>query len=256
MSRFNFTSFFYVITCAALLVVSCQGLKQQENAVQDASFVNGSLVFLGVSPRLSNHDNAIQNALTDAARRFSFFDSVSGTVTRREQAGGNAMNFLADKNYALQYDKDLEKYKDRLEIIKTFENNNAVFVVARADTANISVPRYMGHSYAKQRPKWVDTPPVISGHIVYVGHSGFLSSHADAVIRSYENAVTGIIESITTQIINTQNNYLNSYSAFGFEITSTTATNASCTLRNFYIVESWTDPATNNVWTLAVSRGD
>lgn len=250
------------------LVVPCHGSGRQQQEipplttelstqVNESPVTQNDLIFLGVSPRFSNRDISIQTALKDAARRFSFFHSVSGSVVRHEQIGGGVFNFHVDRSYTLQYDDELEKFIEQLEydpLVDIFENSNAVFIVTRV-VSNVSMPQHHGHSFGSERPQWIDSPPAsVGGFIASVGHSGRLSSHADTVIRSYENALTGIIENIVVQVNSEQQNYVNNYSAFGFDINLSSEFSASCTLTNFYVIESWTDPVNLSVWTLAVAK--
>jgi hypothetical protein len=218
-----------------------------------------NLYFLGVSPRLSNRNAAIETALKDAARRFSLFNSVNGNITMLEHIGGEVMNYKLDKEYTLQYDTELEKYIEQLEydpLVDIFENNNAVFVLTHVAT-EVFMPQYKGHSVGKEHPKWISSPPSeIDGYIASVGYSSRLSSHSDTIIKSYENAVLGIIENLVTQVNREYYDSLNSYSAFGFDMASSSVFNSSCTLKNFYIIESWTDSANLSVWTLAIASAD
>lgn len=257
MKRFKSTAFIFLLVCAVILAVPCcaGGSSQREPA--QIQFSDGSLVFVGVSPRLSNRDTAIQTALEDAARRLSFFYSVRGVVVRREHIGAEVLNYFMDRSYLLEYDNDLQKYIDQLEfdpLTDISENNNAVFVTTRV-ASDSRMPHYRGHSTARTAPRWVNSPPFeVDGLLAAVGHSGRLASHANTVIKSYENAVTGLIESIATQITSEYHNYTDSYSVFGFDISSSNRTSASYILRNFYIIDSWTNPADLSVWTLAVAR--
>jgi hypothetical protein len=259
VNSFRFTTFFYSLTCAAFLVVSsCQSIEdllQRLNVSQASSFQvsESGLAFVGVSPIYSSRDRSIQTALEDAARRLSFFGYVSGHITRTEQVGSSVFAFHVDQSYALQYDNDFEKYVDQLEVIDVFEEGNAIFVNVRAGTS-ASVPQYRGHSSGR-RPRWINSVPVIDGYLVGVGNSARLSSHADTVRKSYENAVIGIIENIAIQVNSAQGNYENISSVFGFDMFSSNVSSAFCTLSGFYIIESWTDPSNFSVWTLAVARG-
>ena len=219
----------------------------------------GGLVFIGVSPRLSNRETSIQTALEDAARRFSLYNSVNCTVLRRERIGGGIMDFHINRTYTLQYDEDLEKYIEQLEydpLSDIYENNNALFIVTRV-AANTDTPANRGHSSRGERPQWIDSPPSsIGGFITGVGYSTRLTSHADTVIKSYEYAIVGIMENIAIAVNSDHQHYLNSFSAFGFDINISNDLSSSGVLRNFYILESWTNPADLSVWTLAIARGE
>jgi hypothetical protein len=217
----------------------------------------GNLTFTGVSGKLSSREDSIQAALKDAARRLSFFYSVSGYSVSQEQSGGGTFGFNINLNNCLLYDDELEKYHDELEfnpVTDVFEYNNAVFVITRVKS-DVSLPQFRGHSWGKERPRWVDTPPAeIEGFTVGTGFSSRLSSHSDTVIKSYENAVIGIIENMNIHLRGQQQNYQNNSGTFGSNMDSSNETGAKGELKNFYIIESWTDIKNLSVWTLAVAK--
>jgi len=186
----------------------------------------------------------------------SFFYSVGGHSSRIEHIGSREMDFRIEREYQLEYDTELEPFLQQLEYdpaTDVFEINNAVFVVARA-TSGVSMPPFQGHSFGRERPAWIDTPPAqIGGFAVGIGVASRHSSHRDTVVKSYESAVLGIIESMNSNVAGGQESYVNNYSAFGFGLTTSNVTTAQGMLRNFYIIETWSDPATLEVWTLAVA---
>jgi hypothetical protein len=215
-----------------------------------------ALVFTGVAGRLSNRDEAVQAALRDAARRLSFFYSVSSEARQEERIGGEILDYQVESEYQLQYDEELDKFLDMLEFDPArdvFENNNAVFVVTRIPS-EISMPASGGYSSTKERPAWIDTPPLeIKGFTAGVGFAPRFSSHKDTVIASYEDAVVEIIKTAKSTINGELAGYENSYSAFGTDVTANYTVVSHGTLRHFYVVETWTDPVRLEVWTLAVA---
>jgi hypothetical protein len=217
------------------------------------------LIFTGAAARLSNKDEAVQAALRDAARRLSFFHSVSGYSRRREHIGGKTLDYRAESEYQLIYDEDLDKFLAMLEFDPArdvFENNGAVFVVARAPS-EIAVPNFRGYSAGMERPPWIDAPPSeINGFTVGVGYAPRLSSHKDTVTASYENAVVEIIYNTKTVIKGETIGFADTYSAFGNGAAADYTTASHGTLYHFYIIETWTDPADLGVWTLAAASGD
>jgi len=246
---------FFTLACAVVLCsVPCygKGKKEQTNDVQ-----TGVLQFTGVSGKLSSREEAIRTALKDAARRLSFFYSVSGVFVSQEQSGDGAFDFNVTSEYLLQYDTDIENFLEELEYdpaTGVFENNNAVFVIA-CIKSDIPMPPFRGHSFGKVRPRWIDSPPAeIEGFISGTGFSSRLDSHSDTVIKSYENAVIGIIKNINIQIRGKQQSHQNNSSLVDFYIDSSNETGAKGELKHFYVIESWTDPKNLSVWTLAVAK--
>ena len=237
----------------AVVLVPCYGQNTaQVNNIQ----ANGGLVIIGVSGRFSNRNQSIAMALTDAARKLSFFNSVTASSVNIERFGISALDVNIDSSYQLRYDEELEKFLDRLEFnpkTDVFENNNAVFVITKV-ASNVSMPAFRGHSFDRKKPSWIDNPPAeIDGFIAGVGFSGRLSSHRDTVIKSYEKAVVSIIENIEVKVQGDQFIWQDN-SFLGFLDSSSNETHIIGTLQNFYVIESWTDPSNLSVWTLAVAK--
>jgi hypothetical protein len=247
---------FFTLVCAVILcAIPCYGKGKQE---QTANMQAGVLKFTGVSGKLSSREESIRAALKDAARRLSFFNSVSGCSVIQEQSGSGVFDFSVNSDYWLSYDDELEKYLEQLvfdPLTDVFENNNAIFVTAYI-RSDVSLPSFRGHSFGKERPSWIDTPPSeIEGFIAGIGFSSRLSSYGDTVIKSYESAVIGIIENMNTRVMGGQQTYQNNASVFSFYADSSSETSSAGELKNFYIIESWTDPKNLSVWTLAVAKG-
>jgi hypothetical protein len=277
------TLFLFSLACVAFTIaVPCYGGGKSESSsgsrpekkggVQAGNSINirpaphggvphSGLTFIGVSGKLSKREDTVKAAFEDAARKLSFFYSVSGYSFKRERIGSETLDFNIDSEYRLEYDSNLEKYVKELEYdpnndVLENNNNNVIFVIARA-ARGTAMPDVRGHSFGKERPWWVDAPPLnIGGFVSGVGFSGRLSSHSDAVVRSYEKAAVAIIENMGSRVSGIRQNYQNSYSAFGFDMVSSNETSASGSLKNFYVIESWTDPANLSVWTLAVASGN
>jgi len=246
---------FFSLVCAIILyAIPCYGIGKQEQTNNAQTSV---LTFTGVSGRLSSREESIQAALRDAARRLSFFYSVAVYSVKQEQNGGGAFDLNINSDYRLLYDDELEKYLEQIVFdpaTDIFENNNAVFVIVRTGS-DVSMPFYRGHSVRNERPRWIDTPPAeIGSFIAGTGFSSRLSSHGDTVIKSYEKAVIGIIENMNIRISGKQQSHYNNSNVFDFYLDSLNEIIAIGELRNFYIIESWTDPSNLSVWTLAVAK--
>jgi hypothetical protein len=256
---------FILLVFAALLFPACISLGNfGRQSTGGGSLLTGDslgnaqsgLVIVGVSGRLSSRDETIRSALNDAARKLSFFYAVSGFSISREHIGAGTLEVFIDAQYQLLYDDDLEKYLEQLDYnldTDVIEDNNALFITTRVNSG-ASMPRFQGHSSTQRRPSWVDSPPEeIGGYIVGVGFSGRLDSHRNTVVRSYERAVIAIIENIERSITREHVLYQD-LSTFGFELRSLGEARAQGTINNFYVIESWVDPANLSVWTLAVAR--
>jgi len=245
--------FFQLVCAVVLCAIPCYGKGNQDQTINAQTSV---LTFTGVSGKLSSREESIQAALKDAARQLSFFYSVRGYSVKQEQNGGGTFDFDINSVYRLLYDDELDKYLEQLVFnpaTDIFENNNAVFVIVHI-ASDVPMPLYRGHSFRNERPRWIDTPPAeIEGFVAGTGFSSRLSSHSDTVIKSYEKAVIGIIENMNIRIRGKQQSFNNS-SVFDSYQDSSNETSAIGELLNFYIIESWTDPKTLSVWTLAVAK--
>ncbi|MCL2214296.1 MAG: hypothetical protein FWC06_03700 [Treponema sp.] len=260
---------FSLVFAVVLFTVSCYsaGNGKQQSSRDNPSVtdkptdysqlaLHNNLVIIGAAPRYLNRDDSVKAALNDAARKLSFFYSVSGSSESLQRIGSTSLDVEFGSSYQLQFDSNLDNYLEMLEYdVKNdvFESNNAVFITTRV-TSDILMPAFRGNSASGTRPGWIDSPPShISGFITGVGLSGRLVSHCDTVVRSYEKAVIAIIESISVSIHN--EHMLNQdNSVFGFEAQSSGGSRASGILENFYVIETWTDPSSLSVWTLAVAR--
>ena len=246
-----------LLFCAFVLAAVFPAQNHAQN--NSPSPAGGELVFTGVSDRFSSRDDSIQAALRDAARQLSFFNSVKGQAVAQERIGAGIFDYSHETERSLSYDNNLKKYLDKLQFDPArdvFEHNNAVFVIARA-SAGQPMPSPAGYSTGRERPAWVDFPPgTIGGFIAGVGFAGRHSAHKDTVIASYENAVFALIENISITVTDEREMAQNSYSAFGFDANRGSKVESRAALKNFYIVESWTDPANLSVWTLAVASED
>jgi hypothetical protein len=266
----SYNIFFSLMFAVILFAVPCygNGNREQQDSIQigesntviqlnQRAGCQSGLIFIGVSPRLTNRDEAVNIAIRDAARKYSFFNSVSSCFVNRDNVGAGVFDIFIDSDYMLQYDNELDKFIEKLEYDLTkdvFENNNAVFVVTRINSAG-NMPLFNGYSFTSSRPYWIDSPPSeIDGFIAGVGYSGRLSSHRDTVVRSYERAVIAIIQNIESLISREQLINQNNFSTFGFEVSSLGESRAYGTLENFYIIESWTNPVDLSVWTLALAK--
>jgi hypothetical protein len=225
--------------------------------------VNGAkseLIFIGVAGVRMNHQEAIDLALEDAARRVAFFQRVAGEVVHRVEIGSGFLDYRSEHETALQYDEEgYRKYREALEFDPEQDvriEHQAVFVRTRY-RASRSLAIKHRYGVTNERPQWVDNPPAqISGFWVGVGFAGPRLYHKDTVIASYENAVFSIIASIGNRVTSKVESVQGSGGIFSsFSVVNRNEVAASGTLGGFYVLETWTDPVTKAVWTLAIAEG-
>ncbi|MDR0630216.1 MAG: hypothetical protein LBG24_11410 [Treponema sp.] len=260
----------YVGLVCSVLLFSCAGSPDSQVSPYvdvDQDFwnllpVNGEnseLIFIGVAGVRMNRQEAIDLALEDAARRVAFFQRVAGEVLHRVEIGTGFLDYRSEHQAALHYDAEgYGTYREALEFDPEQDvriEHQAVFVRTRY-RASRSLPVKHRYAVKNERPQWVDNPPKqISGFWVGVGFAGPRLYHKDTVIASYENAVFSIIESISNTVSSKVESVQDSGGAFSaFSVVNSNEVRASGTLGGFYVLETWTDPATKAVWTLAIAE--
>lgn len=234
-------------------------LSGQEPPAGEGSFWDtrprdGKLVLIGGAGTRSNRDEAIRFALLDAARKIAIHQSVRGLSVSAISIGDGAYDFYADAAVDLAFDPEYEKYVEELEFdpeTDVLEVGNSVFVRTRWTPP---VPLNVGFfSRGQDRPDWVLNPPeTIDGFLVGVGRSNSHSRRYSAMITSYENAIGSILNSLDSSVRSGLGSIENTS---GYVATSSSAIQkAEGILSQFYILEVWTDPKDNSVWTLAIAR--
>jgi hypothetical protein len=217
------------------------------------------LVFIGAAGKRSNPKETLQLALEDAARRIALFHMVSGEYAIENNIGSGAFDYVNNTYTSLSYDEErLKLYVDALQYnadtdIIEIENT---LIVRAVYPLTLSVPVKYRPSYGivDQKPSWVDNSSLeIEGYEVSVGYSGRYSSLTDTLKHSYQNAIFAIIRNINTTSKNSDMLYQNTGNLFGYKTASDNVTYSYGALNGFYILDTWFDPKTKSVWTLAIA---
>jgi hypothetical protein len=213
-------------------------------------------VFFGVSGLRLKKDEAVSLALEDAARRVAFFDHVEGRLIQRELTGSGFLDYRSDSSGELYFSQN---YRDLVADLRfdpekdVFIHNQALFVRVRYPGADLGGISYLP-GRINGRPGWIDNPPAaVSGWVAGVGYAGPRLFFKDAVIASYENAVFSIIRNLSTTLTVDSGQYWGS-GVFDFSSAARSQALAEGALKGFYILDTWADPRTMAVWTLAVAR--
>lgn len=210
-------------------------------------------VFLGVSSgSYLSKNRAVILAMRDAARRVSFFHSVEVRIKSSETYDPQLRISRVIEEKELIHDADYEKYIRLLEFDAEkdiYEENGALFIRARYTGAIRGITGYRpGASHSGVRPPWVESPPAeIDEQPCAVGFGGPRLSYKDAVIASYEDAVYALVKNSF---------YTENASQVAFERTAVdiSSTHVSGIVKGFRVLETWTDPKSGAVWTLAIAR--
>jgi len=221
---------------------------------------NGALVFIGVAGKRSNPNETLKLALEDAAQRVAVFYHVSGEYFVNNNIGSGIFDYSYNTTARLFTDKEQsKKYVDALKYnadTDTIEIENSLFIrtvypFSLPLAVNFS-PKYKG---ADRKPDWIDNPPKkIDGYETGIGYSGRYSSMTDTFTNSWNNAVFAIIRNINTSAQSGDLLYQSTGSLFGYKTSNDNMLYSFGALDCFYALDTWIDPKTKSVWTLAIAK--
>jgi len=268
LAFFSFTfSLFFCMSCAGgPLSFLLKKTPASENVSADTTPVSffsslpdgNGLVFIGSTGRRSDPKETLQFALEDAARQVAVFHKVLGEFTVVNNIGSGAFDYVNDTYTSLAYDiEGATQYVDALQFnadTDTLEIENSFFVRTIYPSALPFPLRYKPVHGADQKPDWVDNPPVnIEGYEVGVGYSGRYSLLSDTYRNSSHNAIFYIIRGINATSKSSEMLYQNTGSLFGYKTSNNNTVYSYGTLTGFYVLDTWMDPKTRSVWTLAIA---
>jgi len=210
----------------------------------------GTLTIIGVSGRQSKREAEIELALEDAARKASMYNGVWVSYETVHNIGANFFDYYTGSEINLEYDRELDKYKDKL----FFNENRDLMAEERGIIIRFnfaaSFPKSISYSFTRNldgRPDWISNPPgKINGLISGVGYSGRLSRFSDTFERSCDAAAADIVSRLST-VVATKD------TSAGYQNTSLIYQLSEGYLEQFLVLEIWIDPVTQAVWTLAVA---
>jgi hypothetical protein len=213
------------------------------------------LIFIGVSgPRIQEAE-AIQLALEDAAKRVAFFYEVSGKMKSYFRISSAPLDYESSTQSAIADPEDGYKlYIDNLTYDDTrdvLRSNGAVFVRTRYK-GTLPHPVSYGISVSSTgKPLWVSEPPqekTIPGYVMGIGYAGKRSYQSDTIKASYENAALQIITGLFANVRGNREENQGTSNSDEYTVY------AEGTLQNFYILDTWLDPSTMGVYTLAIAQ--
>jgi len=212
----------------------------------------GNLIILGVAGRQSTRENELNIAKEDASRKASFYHMVSGTLVGWQYLGPGFWDYDVGSASWLEYDEELESYKNKLSYDPDKDitrDRDGVTYIRFSYPADF--PGRISYWIGKNpdgSPEWITRPPeMINGFIAGVGHSGRQERFSDTVRRSYEAAVIAIVSNVST-FIETSDTSFYSQTELNFRLQS------SATLKNYLVLETWVEPETGAVYTLAIAE--
>jgi hypothetical protein len=209
------------------------------------------LVIVGVSGRQTKPETEIQIAREDAARKVSMYYGVYAEVESSQHTGAGFFDVAVDTTVNIEYDQQIERYLDKLVFDPerdVFTWNNAVYV---RFTYPESFPGNISYQFDKNpngSPKWTTSPPnEINGFPAGVGFGRRQERFRDTVIKSYEAAAASFVSIMSSSVSSSET------STFS-QGTSSVRQQSSGRLTSFLVLETWIDPVSEAVWTLAVAR--
>jgi hypothetical protein len=210
------------------------------------------LVIVGVSGRMSKRDTEIQNAREDAARKISMYYGVYAEVENSQHTGAGFFEVSVDTTVNIEYDQQIEQYLDKLVFDPkrdVFSRNNAVYVRFTYPASFPGDINYQSDKNPNGSPKWTTSPPhEINGFPASVGFVRRQERLRDAVIKSYEAAAASFVSNVSSSITSSD------ISTFSQGNTSFVRQQSKGKLTSFLVLETWIDPVSEAVWTLAVAR--
>lgn len=249
-----------LVICVAMLVCACaiiNGARQgpEDNSSESDNYwvtlpKSGELVVLGVSARQSSRAAEINIATEDAARKISMYHGVWASVNAVQNIGAGYLDYYVDSTRYLEYDQQLDKYKDKLKFDPdrdiTRNSDGAVFI---RFTYPLNFPGSISYKSGKNpdgSPDWTTKRPQINGFITGVGMSGRQDKFGDTIRKSYEAAAASIVTIYSSEMDS-------SHASIGSASETYISQVSEGHLTNFLVLEVWIDPKTRAVYTLAIA---
>ena len=209
----------------------------------------GGITIMGIAGRRVNRNEAIAEALADAARKVALYYGVHGESTSVLNQGSGNLDYYSDFGYKLSplnreenYINDLvyDKEKDILE--------KSGVVVVRVTYAGVSdIPSYES-VMEDGRPDWVrNYGAEIPGFWTAVSYAKNKGSPRKTYQASYENAIASLLPRLSSETGN------ETVDTGGARISRNYSVNSG-TLENVVILETWTDKDTGMIWTLLAAK--
>jgi hypothetical protein len=211
--------------------------------------LDGTITVLGIAGRRSNREEAVTEALSDAARKVALYHGVSGESASVLNQGSGNLDYFSDFDYRLDLLHRYEDYIGDLVFDKDrdiLEKDGSVFV--RAQYQGVSgIPVYET-VMEDGVPVWVrNHAAAIPGFLTAVGFSKNRGSLQKTYQASYEDAIVSLLPGLSSKVAN------EIIDVAGDRITQSVSTNSGV-LENVMILEVWLDRRTNTVWTLLIAK--
>jgi len=196
-------------------------------------------------------ESEIAAAREDAARKAAMYNGIYASFQTVHSSGTGLLNYYFESETRLDYDRDYEKYLEKL----TFDPDRDVLDIDSGVFIRFSYPAAfpanINYSFPKNpngSPGWITEPPQdINGFRAGVGFARRQYRMRDTFVKSCDSAVAAIVSQSST-VMTTSDTVAESRSSSFFYQSSTGR------LTHFLVLEIWIDPDNQNVWTLAVAQ--
>jgi hypothetical protein len=210
---------------------------------------DGAITILGIAGRRSNREDAIKEALADAARKAALYHGVSGESAAVLNQGAGSLDYFADFEYRLDILNNAEDYIGDLvfdEGKDVLEKDGSVFVWTQYSGVS-AIPAYET-ALEGNVPRWVkDYAADVPGFLTAVGFSRNKGSLQKTCQASYENAIASLLPRLSSKVTG------GVIDTAGGRITRNITT-GSGVLENVMILETWFDRKINALWTLLAAK--
>ena len=232
---------------------SSQLARTSEDISRDSFWItmpaSETLTIIGVSGPQSRERYIAEVAREHAARNVSLFHRIEASFVNMHRTGTSIFDYDNIFEQTIIFDENLEPFMERLD----FDPDKDIIRIGNTTFIRFTYPAVFPGTinfYSRRNPNgspvWSTNPPVIDGYLVGVGHARRQIRTRDTFIRSSESAIAALVSQVST-IITSREVDVNS-------ITSIVSTHESRgVLTSFLVLDIWFDPATQDVWTLAVA---
>lgn len=208
-----------------------------------------TVTIMGIAGRRRNKDEAIAEALADAARRVALYHGVRGESASVLNQGSGNLDYFSDFDYRLDLLHNVEDYIHALVFDKekdVLEKNGTVVVRVQYNGV-FSIPPYES-VIENGMPSWVKNYGAnIPGFLTGVSYSKNKGSPQKTYQASYENAIVSLLPQLSAK---TANEVID---MAGGRITQNYSVSSGI-LEKVMILETWSDKKTGAIWTLLVAR--
>jgi hypothetical protein len=207
------------------------------------------LTVIGIAGRRMNRDDAIQEALADAARKAALYHGIRGESASVLSQGSGTLDYFSARDYQLDLLNNAEQYINSLVFDKdrdVLEKNGAVFVRLHYPGV-FDIPTYE-MTMEEDMPAWVKQCNAdIPGFLTGIGQARNKGTYQKTYLASYEDAIVSLLPHLSSKVISTV------IDVEGNKRNQNIMT-SSGVLEKVMILETWLDKRTNAVWTLLAAK--